>query len=77
MELSIREGSEVPAFIMQGEELRVRFDYKVTGSLPRTKITTFYRFDGAGSWKSSSETTVVSDRMVASAAAMPSLPRDT
>ena len=27
--------------------------------------------------KSSSETTVVSDRMVASAAAMPSLPRDT
>lgn len=31
MELSIREGSEVPAFIMQGEELRVRFDYKVTG----------------------------------------------
>lgn len=57
VELSIREGSEVPAFIMQGEELRVRFDYKVTGSLPRTKITTFYRFDGAGSWKSSSETT--------------------
>lgn len=28
VELSIREGSEVPAFIMQGEELRVRFDTK-------------------------------------------------
>ena len=53
----LRKGSEVPEYIMQGDELRVRFDYKVTGELPRTKITTYYRFDGTGSWNTNSETT--------------------
>lgn len=57
VELTLREGSEVPEYIMQGDELRVRFDYKVTGELPRTKITTYYRFDGTGSWNTNSETT--------------------
>lgn len=42
----------VPSSIMQGDELRVNFRYDVTGSLPRTGITTYYRFDGAGSWYS-------------------------
>lgn len=45
----------VPSSIMQGDELRVNFCYDVTGSLPRTGITTYYRFDGAGSWYSTTE----------------------
>lgn len=45
----------VPSSIMQGDELRVNFRYDVTGSLPRTGITTYYRFDGAGSWYSTTE----------------------
>ena len=53
--LSLREGSTVPESIMQGDELRVRFDYQATGSLPRTKITTYYRFDGTGTWQTNSE----------------------
>ena len=55
--LSVREGTTIPEYIMQGDELRVRFDYAVTGTLPRTKIATYYRFDGEGSWNVSSETT--------------------
>lgn len=45
----------VSSSIMQGDELRVNFRYDVTGSLPRTGITTYYRFDGAGSWYSTTE----------------------
>lgn len=45
----------VPSSIMQGDELRVNFRYDVTGNLPRTGITTYYRFDGAGSWYSTTE----------------------
>lgn len=45
----------VPSSIMQGDELRVNFRYDVTGSLPRTGSTTYYRFDGAGSWYSTTE----------------------
>lgn len=45
----------VPSSIMQGDELRVNFRYDVTCSLPRTGITTYYRFDGAGSWYSTTE----------------------
>ena len=43
--------------ITQGDELRVRFSYSVDeGALPRTKITTYYRFDGTGNWNNKTET---------------------
>lgn len=45
----------VPESITQGQELRVSFYYKATGALPRTGITTCYRFDGAGSWHTNTE----------------------
>lgn len=53
--LVLRLDDEVPETIMQGEELRVNFYYDVQGNLPRTGITTYYRFDGTGKWYSSTE----------------------
>jgi len=40
---------------MQGEEIRIDFYFDVTGALPRTGISTYYRFDGEGKWYSSTE----------------------
>lgn len=51
----VTEDVVVPASVDQGEEIRVDFYYKVTGSLPKTAITTYYRFDGEGSWTASVE----------------------
>lgn len=45
----------IPESVMQGEEIRVNFKYEITGNLPRTGITTYYRFDGTGRWYSSTE----------------------
>ena len=56
VKLGMWNDSTVPESITQGDELRVRFSYEVTGELPRTKITTYYRFDGTGSWNSKTET---------------------
>ena len=57
VQLDMWNGSTVPESITQGDELRVRFSYKVAeNALPRTKITTYYRFDGEGSWNSKTET---------------------
>ena len=56
IELGMWQDSTVPDTITQGDELRVRFSYTVTGELPRTKITTYYRFDGTGNWNSKTET---------------------
>lgn len=53
--LVLRLDSEVPESIMQGEEIRVNFYYDVQGNLPRTGITTYYRFDGTGKWYSNTE----------------------
>lgn len=49
--LRLADGEEVPESITQGEELRVNFYFDVTSDvLPRTGITTYYRFDGEGVW---------------------------
>lgn len=56
VKLGMWNDSTVPESITQGDELRVRFSYEVTGELPRTKITTYYRFDGTGNWNSKTET---------------------
>lgn len=53
--LTLRLNDVVPESIMQGDELRVNFYFAENGSLPRTGITTYYRFDGTGSWYSSTE----------------------
>ena len=53
--LTLRLDDVVPESVMQGEEIRVKFYFDVTGSLPRTGITTYYRFDGEGSWYSVTE----------------------
>ncbi len=53
--LTLQLNDTVPESVMQGEELRVNFSYDVTGALPRTGITTYYRFDGTGKWYSSTE----------------------
>ncbi len=54
--LRLQDGEEVPDSIVQGEEIRVDFYFDVTSTvLPRTGITTYYRFDGDGSWYSSTE----------------------
>lgn len=55
--LSLQLNDTVPESVMQGEELRVNFHYEQTGTLPRTGITTYYRFDGVGGWYSVTETT--------------------
>ena len=56
MKLGMWQDSTVPATITQGDELRVRFSYSVDeGALPRTKITTYYRFDGTGNWNNKTE----------------------
>lgn len=57
VKLGMWQDSTVPATITQGDELRVRFSYSVDeGALPRTKITTYYRFDGTGNWNNKTET---------------------
>ena len=53
--ITLRPNDTVPEFITQGEELRVNFYFNVTGALPRTGITTYYRFDGTGDWHSTTE----------------------
>ena len=54
--LRLQDGEEVPQSVMQGEDLRVNFYFDVTSTvLPRTGITTYYRFDGEGSWYSDTE----------------------
>lgn len=53
--LTLRLNDTVPDSITQGEELRVNFYYDVTGALARTGITTYYRFDGDGSWNAKTE----------------------
>lgn len=45
----------VPESVTQGEDIRVNFKYEVKGTLPRTGITTYYRFDGQGTWYSTTE----------------------
>ena len=56
VKLGMWQDSTVPATITQGDELRVRFSYSVDeGALPRTKITTYYRFDGTGNWNNKTE----------------------
>ena len=57
VKLGMWQDSTVPDTVIQGDELRVRFSYTVDeGALPRTKITTYYRFDGTGNWNSMTET---------------------
>lgn len=53
--LVLKLNDEVPASIVQGDELRVNFYFEVMGNLPRTGITTYYRFDGTGRWYSTTE----------------------
>ncbi|MGN0320781.1 MAG: hypothetical protein ACI4D1_07705, partial [Lachnospira sp.] len=53
--LKLNLNDVIPESVMQGEEIRVNFKYEVTGNLPRTGITTYYRFDGTGKWYSSTE----------------------
>ena len=54
--LELELNDEVPESITQGEEIRVNFRYDVTSdTLPRTGITTYYRFDGEGAWYSTTE----------------------
>ena len=45
----------VPDHVMQGQDLRVNFSYQEVGALPRVSISTFYRFDGQGSWTQTTE----------------------
>ncbi|MDO5402118.1 MAG: metallophosphoesterase [Eubacteriales bacterium] len=53
--MTIRLDDVIPDSIMQSDELRVKFYYEESPNLPRTGITTYYRFDGQGSWYSSTE----------------------
>ena len=53
--LILKLNDEVPESVVQGDEIRVQFYYEETGSLSRTGITTYYRFDGEGSWYSITE----------------------
>ena len=54
--LRLQDGETVPESIMQGEEIRVDFYFEETSDiLPRTGITTYYRFDGESSWFSETE----------------------
>ncbi len=57
MTIRLADGESVPESVMQGEDIRVNFHYEVSAGLPRTGITTYYRFDGEGSWYSSTEAT--------------------
>lgn len=50
----LRLDDTIPESVMQGEEIRVNF-YFEESALPRTGITTYYRFDGTGSWYSNTE----------------------
>lgn len=54
--ISLKEGEKVPEYVEQGKELRVNFTFTVEkDKLPRTGITTYYRFDGEGTWYSNTE----------------------
>lgn len=50
-----QEDAVIPESVNQGEEIRVNFYYAVTGSLPKTGLATYYRFDGEGEWTKSVE----------------------
>ncbi len=50
IQLHLFEGESVPASIMQGEDLRLRFYYKFTSTMPRLETTLFYRLNGKGDW---------------------------
>ena len=51
IELHLFEGESVPASIPQGEDLRLRFYYEYSSSMPRLETTMYYRFNGTGDWK--------------------------
>ncbi len=53
--LKLQLDDAVPTSVMQNEEIRVNFYFEQTGALPRTGITTYYRFDGEGKWYSNTE----------------------
>ena len=53
--LTLQLNDTVPKSIMQGDELRVDFHFEQTGNLARTGISTYYRFDGTGSWNKTTE----------------------
>ena len=53
--MTLELDDEIPESIMQGEEIRVNFYFEASETLPRTGITTYYRFDGEGTWYSSTE----------------------
>jgi hypothetical protein len=50
IELHLFDGEYIPATIKQGEELKLRFFYEFTGSMPRLVTTMYYRFNGTGDW---------------------------
>lgn len=50
--LQLKLADTVPETIMQGDELRVKFEYTVDGALPMTSVETFCRYDGEGTWHS-------------------------
>ena len=53
--LKLELNDVIPSSVKQGEDIRVNFFFDVIGNLPRTGITTYYRFDGEGAWKSKTE----------------------
>ena len=55
LEIKTEFNEVVPGTVTQGEDYRVYWTY-TDSTLPRTGITTYYRFDGEGSWYSVTET---------------------
>lgn len=53
--LTLQLNDTVPKSIMQGDELRCNFYFEQTGNIARTGISTYYRFDGTGSWNKTTE----------------------
>ena len=53
--MTIAPDEKIPESVDQGNELRVSFSYE-NSTLPRTGITTYFRFDGKGEWFSRTET---------------------
>ena len=50
IELHLFDGEYVPATIKQGEDLRLRFYYEYTSTMPRLETVMYYRFNGTGDW---------------------------
>lgn len=48
--LTVTPQTNVSASIMQGDELRVNFNFKGTTALPKTNINGWYRLNGTGQW---------------------------